>query len=119
MLCILFIFIILFIYFNALPYCQLHIKDATDQINLETFMKLFKLLICVVKNIGNIFYYPPQDKLDFRDPIMVTLEFGLADEDKGPVLDGELPTSINKTVRCFSHSSCCISVFITEVLVYS
>ncbi|XP_051541347.1 integrin alpha-1 [Myxocyprinus asiaticus] len=38
------------------------------------------------------------DKLDFRDPIMVTLEFGLADEDKGPVLDGELPTSLNKTI---------------------
>lgn len=33
---------------------------------------------------------------------MVTLEFGLADEDSGPVLDGELPTSLNKTVR--SHS---------------
>uniref|UniRef100_A0A673NJH3 Integrin, alpha 1 n=1 Tax=Sinocyclocheilus rhinocerous TaxID=307959 RepID=A0A673NJH3_9TELE len=39
------------------------------------------------------------DKLDFRDPIMVTLEFGLTDEDSGPVLDGELPTSLNKTVR--------------------
>uniref|UniRef100_A0A671T7X0 Integrin alpha-1-like n=1 Tax=Sinocyclocheilus anshuiensis TaxID=1608454 RepID=A0A671T7X0_9TELE len=39
------------------------------------------------------------DKLDFRDPIMVTLEFGLMDEDSGPVLDGELPTSLNKTVR--------------------
>ncbi|XP_026130342.1 integrin alpha-1 [Carassius auratus] len=38
------------------------------------------------------------DKLDFRDPIMVTLEFGLADEDSGPVLDGELPTSLNKTI---------------------
>uniref|UniRef100_A0A6Q2XR40 VWFA domain-containing protein n=1 Tax=Esox lucius TaxID=8010 RepID=A0A6Q2XR40_ESOLU len=36
-------------------------------------------------------------KLDFRDPIMVSLEFGLA-EDTGPVLDGNLPTSINKTV---------------------
>uniref|UniRef100_A0A8C1I2H0 Integrin subunit alpha 1 n=1 Tax=Cyprinus carpio carpio TaxID=630221 RepID=A0A8C1I2H0_CYPCA len=42
------------------------------------------------------------DRLDFRDPIMVTLEFGLADEDSGPVLDGELPTSLNKTVR--SHA---------------
>uniref|UniRef100_A0A671PS22 Integrin alpha-1-like n=1 Tax=Sinocyclocheilus anshuiensis TaxID=1608454 RepID=A0A671PS22_9TELE len=42
------------------------------------------------------------DKLDFRDPIMVTLEFGLADEDSGPVLDGELPTSLNKTVRSLS-----------------
>uniref|UniRef100_A0A8C1WJX8 Integrin, alpha 1 n=1 Tax=Cyprinus carpio TaxID=7962 RepID=A0A8C1WJX8_CYPCA len=42
------------------------------------------------------------DRLDFRDPIMVTLEFGLVDEDSGPVLDGELPTSLNKTVR--SHA---------------
>ncbi len=33
---------------------------------------------------------------------MVTLEFGLVDEDSGPVLDGELPTSLNKTVR--SHT---------------
>ncbi|XP_051973281.1 integrin alpha-1-like [Xyrauchen texanus] len=45
---------------------------------------------------GHTFY--TSDKLDFRDPIMVTLEFGLADEDKGPVLDGELPTSLNKTI---------------------
>uniref|UniRef100_A0A673NJH5 Integrin, alpha 1 n=1 Tax=Sinocyclocheilus rhinocerous TaxID=307959 RepID=A0A673NJH5_9TELE len=55
-----------------------------------------------LKKICNILYYPPQDKLDFRDPIMVTLEFGLTDEDSGPVLDGELPTSLNKTVR--SHA---------------
>ncbi len=33
---------------------------------------------------------------------MVMLEFGLTDEDSGPVLDGELPTSLNKTVR--SHA---------------
>ncbi|KAI7793414.1 putative integrin alpha-1 [Triplophysa rosa] len=49
------------------------------------------------------------DKLDFRDPIMVTLEFGLADEDKGPVLDGELPTSINKTITlvdCGNKDKC-------------
>ncbi|XP_038845592.1 integrin alpha-1-like isoform X3 [Salvelinus namaycush] len=36
--------------------------------------------------------------LDFRDPIMVSLEFGLA-EDTGPVLDGDLPTSLNKTAN--------------------
>uniref|UniRef100_A0A667Z8Z6 Integrin, alpha 1 n=1 Tax=Myripristis murdjan TaxID=586833 RepID=A0A667Z8Z6_9TELE len=35
---------------------------------------------------------------DFRDPLMVSLEFGLAEEDKGPVLDGNLPTSINTTI---------------------
>uniref|UniRef100_A0A8C4ZJY6 VWFA domain-containing protein n=1 Tax=Gadus morhua TaxID=8049 RepID=A0A8C4ZJY6_GADMO len=35
---------------------------------------------------------------DFRDPIMVSLVFGLANEDQGPVLDANLPTSINKTI---------------------
>lgn len=29
---------------------------------------------------------------------MVSLDFGLVDVDKGPVLDGTLPTSVNKTV---------------------
>uniref|UniRef100_A0AAQ6AGC8 VWFA domain-containing protein n=1 Tax=Amphiprion ocellaris TaxID=80972 RepID=A0AAQ6AGC8_AMPOC len=42
---------------------------------------------------------PPQARLDFRDPLLVSLEFGLADEDQGPVLDENLPKSINKTVR--------------------
>ncbi|XP_052464488.1 integrin alpha-1-like isoform X2 [Carassius gibelio] len=49
------------------------------------------------------------DKLDFRDPIMVTLEFGLVDEDSGPVLDGELPTSLNKTIAlvdCGNDEKC-------------
>lgn len=32
---------------------------------------------------------------------MVSLEFGLAEQDKGPVLDESLPRSINKTVRQF------------------
>uniref|UniRef100_A0A8D3BUL3 VWFA domain-containing protein n=1 Tax=Scophthalmus maximus TaxID=52904 RepID=A0A8D3BUL3_SCOMX len=36
-------------------------------------------------------------RLDFRDPLMVSLEFGLTDEDRGPVLDESLPRSINKT----------------------
>uniref|UniRef100_A0A8D3DJB7 VWFA domain-containing protein n=1 Tax=Scophthalmus maximus TaxID=52904 RepID=A0A8D3DJB7_SCOMX len=37
-------------------------------------------------------------RLDFRDPLMVSLEFGLTDEDRGPVLDESLPRSINKTI---------------------
>ncbi|XP_056146316.1 integrin alpha-1 [Lampris incognitus] len=48
-------------------------------------------------------------KLDFRDPLMVSLEFGLAEEDKGPVLDGNLPTSINMTiplVDCGTNEKC-------------
>ncbi|KAM4527247.1 integrin alpha-1 isoform 2-T2 [Odontesthes bonariensis] len=37
-------------------------------------------------------------RLDFRDPLLVSLEFGLTDEDQGPVLDESLPKSINKTI---------------------
>ncbi|XP_034047939.1 integrin alpha-1 [Thalassophryne amazonica] len=48
-------------------------------------------------------------QLDFRDPLMVSLEFGLAEEDTGPVLDESLPTAINKTIRlvdCGSDGKC-------------
>uniref|UniRef100_A0A3Q1IUV4 VWFA domain-containing protein n=1 Tax=Anabas testudineus TaxID=64144 RepID=A0A3Q1IUV4_ANATE len=43
-------------------------------------------------------------RLDFRDALLVSLEFGLA-EDQGPVLDESLPRSINKTSsqRAFYH----------------
>ncbi|XP_026798460.3 integrin alpha-1 [Pangasianodon hypophthalmus] len=49
------------------------------------------------------------DKLDFRDPLMVSLDFGLVDVDRGPVLDGTLPTSLNKTlalVDCGNDEKC-------------
>uniref|UniRef100_A0A674MBS1 Integrin, alpha 1 n=1 Tax=Takifugu rubripes TaxID=31033 RepID=A0A674MBS1_TAKRU len=39
-----------------------------------------------------------QDHPDFRDPLLVSLDFGLSDEDRGPILDESLPKSINKTV---------------------
>lgn len=48
-------------------------------------------------------------RLDFRDPLMVSLDFGLTDEDQGPVLDENLPRSINKTiplVDCGSDQKC-------------
>ncbi|XP_061656318.1 integrin alpha-1 isoform X2 [Phyllopteryx taeniolatus] len=48
-------------------------------------------------------------RLDFRDPLMVSLDFGLVNEDQGPVLDESLPTSINKTiplVDCGSDQRC-------------
>uniref|UniRef100_A0A3B3ZEI7 VWFA domain-containing protein n=1 Tax=Periophthalmus magnuspinnatus TaxID=409849 RepID=A0A3B3ZEI7_9GOBI len=46
-------------------------------------------------------------RLDFRDPLMVSLDFGLVNEDKGPVLDESLPRSINKTVSdCGSDERC-------------
>ncbi|XP_062268869.1 integrin alpha-1 [Platichthys flesus] len=47
--------------------------------------------------------------VDFRDPLMVSLQFGLADEDNGPVLDESLPRSVNKTiplVDCGSDLRC-------------
>ncbi|XP_066507809.1 integrin alpha-1 [Hoplias malabaricus] len=49
------------------------------------------------------------EKLDFRDPLMVSLDFGLANADSGPVLDGELPTSLNKTIAlvdCGNNDKC-------------
>uniref|UniRef100_A0A3B1J0P4 Integrin subunit alpha 1 n=1 Tax=Astyanax mexicanus TaxID=7994 RepID=A0A3B1J0P4_ASTMX len=49
------------------------------------------------------------EKLDFRDPLMVSLDFGLANEDSGPVLDGDLPTSLNKTIAlvdCGNNDKC-------------
>ncbi|XP_030624743.1 LOW QUALITY PROTEIN: integrin alpha-1 [Chanos chanos] len=56
------------------------------------------------------------DKLDFRDPIMVSLEFGLAEEEKGPVLDGNLPTSLNKTIAlvdCGNNNRCIADLHLT------
>ncbi|KAJ8396607.1 hypothetical protein AAFF_G00016730 [Aldrovandia affinis] len=49
------------------------------------------------------------DKLDFRDPIMVSLMFSLADQENGPILDEDLPTSVNKTiplVDCGNNEKC-------------
>ncbi|XP_036450179.1 integrin alpha-1 [Colossoma macropomum] len=48
------------------------------------------------------------ERLDFRDPLMVSLDFGLASDD-GPVLDGDLPTSLNKTIAlvdCGNNDKC-------------
>ncbi|XP_074547115.1 integrin alpha-1 [Halichoeres trimaculatus] len=53
---------------------------------------------------------------DFRDPLMVSLEFGLSDEDQGPVLDENLPRSINKTiplVDCGSDQKCISDLSLT------
>uniref|UniRef100_A0A8C7IJN8 Integrin subunit alpha 1 n=1 Tax=Oncorhynchus kisutch TaxID=8019 RepID=A0A8C7IJN8_ONCKI len=51
----------------------------------------------IIDNLCVEHLFAMKAKLDFRDPIMVSLEFGLA-EDTGPVLDGDLPTSLNKTL---------------------
>ncbi|XP_030599047.1 integrin alpha-1 [Archocentrus centrarchus] len=48
-------------------------------------------------------------RLDFRDPLMVSLDFGKVNEDQGPVLDESLPKSINKTiplVDCGTDGKC-------------
>ncbi|XP_017163289.1 integrin alpha-1 isoform X2 [Poecilia reticulata] len=55
-------------------------------------------------------------RLDFKDPINVTLEFGLTDENKGPVLDATLPTSISKTiplVDCGDQLKCITDLSLT------
>uniref|UniRef100_A0A672II73 VWFA domain-containing protein n=1 Tax=Salarias fasciatus TaxID=181472 RepID=A0A672II73_SALFA len=62
--------------------------------------------------VSNPVLYPPQARLDFRDPLMVSLQFTKADEDEGPVLDESLPRSINKTSQsaCLHFSSMLIKV---------
>uniref|UniRef100_A0A8C6SBE9 Integrin, alpha 1 n=1 Tax=Neogobius melanostomus TaxID=47308 RepID=A0A8C6SBE9_9GOBI len=48
-------------------------------------------------------------RLDFRDPLMVSLDFGLVHEDVGPALDESLPRTLNKTiplVDCGSDERC-------------
>lgn len=48
-------------------------------------------------------------KPDFRDPLSVFLEFGLGNEEEGPILDENLPKTINKTiplVDCGDHEKC-------------
>uniref|UniRef100_A0A4W5N1C3 Integrin subunit alpha 1 n=1 Tax=Hucho hucho TaxID=62062 RepID=A0A4W5N1C3_9TELE len=62
----------------------------------------------IIDNLCVEHLFAMKAKLDFRDPIMVSLEFGLA-EDTGPVLDGNLPTSLNKTiplVDCGTDDKC-------------
>ncbi|XP_024155499.1 integrin alpha-1 [Oryzias melastigma] len=51
-------------------------------------------------------------RLDFRDPLFVSLEFKLADEEQGPVLDENLPRFINKTIplmECGNEDQRCIT----------
>uniref|UniRef100_A0A3Q1IQ21 VWFA domain-containing protein n=1 Tax=Anabas testudineus TaxID=64144 RepID=A0A3Q1IQ21_ANATE len=57
-------------------------------------------------------------RLDFRDALLVSLEFGLA-EDQGPVLDESLPRSINKTiplVDCGGDEKCIADLSLTVML---
>ncbi|XP_012735236.2 integrin alpha-1 [Fundulus heteroclitus] len=66
-----------------------HIKDQEEKCMKETFIM--------------------SARLDFRDPLLVSLDFGLVNEDQGPVLDESLPKSINKTiplVDCGDHKKC-------------
>ncbi|KAI4875226.1 hypothetical protein NFI96_010697, partial [Prochilodus magdalenae] len=59
---------------------------------------------------------PCREKLDFRDPLLVSLDFGLANEDTGPVLDGDLPTSLNKTIAlvdCGNNDKCIADLHLT------
>uniref|UniRef100_A0A4W5MXQ1 Integrin subunit alpha 1 n=1 Tax=Hucho hucho TaxID=62062 RepID=A0A4W5MXQ1_9TELE len=65
----------------------------------------------IIDNLCVEHLFAMKAKLDFRDPIMVSLEFGLA-EDTGPVLDGNLPTSLNKTL-CDSSVAAMLPLYCT------
>uniref|UniRef100_A0A8C7R1S2 Integrin subunit alpha 1 n=1 Tax=Oncorhynchus mykiss TaxID=8022 RepID=A0A8C7R1S2_ONCMY len=106
------------------------VKSEKDHTNLGTAIK-YNLTLDSLRAKSRAAFVNPDDKserkvqvtaniidalclehsfanLDFRDPIMISLEFGLA-EDTGPVLDGDLPTSLNKTiplVDCGSDDKC-------------
>ncbi|XP_011615468.2 integrin alpha-1 [Takifugu rubripes] len=57
-----------------------------------------------------------EDHPDFRDPLLVSLDFGLSDEDRGPILDESLPKSINKTiplVDCGNNEKCIADLSLT------
>lgn len=73
--------------------------------------------VVTLTDVPYIFSSSLQEKLDFRDPLMVSLEFGLVEVNSGPVLDGSLPTSLNKTVIFRSSGGVFIrSSFYTMVL---
>nr|XP_057920171.1 integrin alpha-1 [Doryrhamphus excisus] len=77
--------------------------DKSDRRITGTFTVQDKKRLCVTEE------FMMSARLDFRDPLMVSLDFGLSDEDQGPVLDESLPTSVNKTiplVDCGSHQKC-------------
>ncbi|XP_053371496.1 integrin alpha-1 [Clarias gariepinus] len=70
--------------------------------------RIHKNVSIINKQCINLSFYM-SEKLDFRDPLMVSLDFGLVNVDGGPVLDGTLPTSLNKTlalVDCGNAEKC-------------
>ncbi|XP_043106247.1 integrin alpha-1 isoform X2 [Puntigrus tetrazona] len=75
----------------------------------ETDSRRLQKVQSIVDQLCREHTFYTSDKLDFRDPIMVTLEFGLAEEDSGPVLDGDKPTSLNKSITlvdCGNKDKC-------------
>ncbi|XP_069025985.1 integrin alpha-1 isoform X1 [Embiotoca jacksoni] len=80
---------------------------GSDDKSDRSITKMFKIKDRERKCVNENFMMSA--RLDFRDPLMVSLEFELADEDQGPVLDESLPKSINKTiplVDCGSDDKC-------------
>uniref|UniRef100_A0A8C7YDL3 Integrin, alpha 1 n=1 Tax=Oryzias sinensis TaxID=183150 RepID=A0A8C7YDL3_9TELE len=67
-------------------------RVKSDNQNLESNASE---LIRTIFYPGLYFYF--DSRLDFRDPLFVSLEFKLKEEDQGPVLDENLPRFINKT----------------------
>ncbi|KAG8010617.1 Integrin alpha-1, partial [Nibea albiflora] len=85
------------------------IKDRETKCVQETFMMSASTQIFMTCTWSHLNPLQSYARLDFRDPLMVSLEFELADEDQGPVLDESLPRSINKTiplVDCGSDEKC-------------
>ncbi|XP_041826370.1 integrin alpha-1 [Melanotaenia boesemani] len=79
------------------------VMDKSDRKITKTFEIKDKEKKCVKETIMM------SARLDFRDPLLVSLVFGQADEDTGPVLDESLPKSINKTiplVDCGGNQKC-------------
>ncbi|KAL0965809.1 hypothetical protein UPYG_G00286060 [Umbra pygmaea] len=69
----------------------------------------------IVDNLCVEHSFAMKAKLDFRDPIVVSLDFGLA-EDTGPVLDGNLPTSLSRQipmVDCGNDNKCIADLSLT------
>ncbi|CAN9504539.1 unnamed protein product [Ophioblennius macclurei] len=80
---------------------------GTDDKNERKITKTFSIIDRKRKCVNETFMMSA--RLDFRDPLMVSLQFKKADEDVGPVLDESLPRSINKTiplVDCGSDEKC-------------
>uniref|UniRef100_A0A8C7YCG8 Integrin, alpha 1 n=1 Tax=Oryzias sinensis TaxID=183150 RepID=A0A8C7YCG8_9TELE len=81
-------------------------SEKSDRTITETFLIKDREAKCMNKT------FIMSSRLDFRDPLFVSLEFKLKEEDQGPVLDENLPRFINKTIplmECGNEAERCIT----------